>query len=128
MISGRVHKKPVTPVERPAKIRHPDVIVARERAHAVFDLLWSCGYISKNAAYTWLREAFSRPKVEAHVGRMSIEECKRLEKMVAEKLKKTGVIKELARFQSEAAKLRNEKGTTNKAVKITEEEPGEVSK
>ena len=49
------------------KLRHPDVIVARERAHAVFDLMWSCGYCSKTAAYTWLRETFGRPRVEAHI-------------------------------------------------------------
>ena len=90
------------------KLRHPDVIVARERAHAVFDLMWSCGYCSKTAAYTWLRETFGRPRVEAHIARLSIEECSRLEVLVAEKLKKTGVIKELAKFQSEAMKLRHQ--------------------
>ncbi len=103
-----VSKKPIVLIDRPSKIRHPDVIVARERAHAVFDLMWSCGYASKTAAYTWLQSTFSRPRVEAHIGRMSIEECHRLEKLVAEKLKKTGVVKELAKYQSEAAKLRSQ--------------------
>lgn len=69
------------------KQRHPDVIVARERAHAVFDLLWRCGYMDRTAAYAWLRAQFDQTKRDAHIGMLSIEQCARLEQLVADHLK-----------------------------------------
>lgn len=85
------------------KERHKDVIVARERAHAVFDLLWACKLMSKKSAYAWLQKEFGRPKMETHIGRMSIEECARIEKQVAALLfDKAFWMKEYAKHQSRA--------------------------
>ena len=66
------------------KLRHESVIVARERAHAVFDLLWRCHvFPTRERAYMWLGQLFHRPPQEAHIGRMSIEESARIEAEVA---------------------------------------------
>lgn len=97
----------------PPKLRNRDVIIARERAHAAFDLLWSCGWMSKNNAYAWLKKEFHRPGVEAHIGRLSIEECARLEARVAHELGRQGfcvsglpsdIAHERAKWQSAATK------------------------
>jgi CheY-like chemotaxis protein len=97
----------------PPKLRNRDVIIARERAHAAFDLLWVCGWLSKSNAYAWLRKEFHRPGVEAHIGRLSIEECARLEARVAKELGRQGLCasglptdlaNERAKWQSRATK------------------------
>jgi hypothetical protein len=61
-------------IARP-KLRHRDVIIARERAHAAFDQLHLQGWKTKDEAYAWLAGTMSLPSSEAHIGRMSIEQC-----------------------------------------------------
>lgn len=82
-MNGRV----IQPLPR-AKIRHPTVIAARERAHAAFDQLWKSGMMTRDAAYAWLCSVMKLSPREAHIGRMHPEQCDRLVKAVVEKLDK----------------------------------------
>lgn len=57
------------------KLRHPDVIAQRERAHAAFDLLHLHGWMTRDEAYAWLASTMRLPRNEAHIGRMSPDQC-----------------------------------------------------
>lgn len=59
----------------PFKVRHPDIIAARERAHAAFDLLWKEGFFTKQKAYSWLASKMGLSTEEAHIGRFHPEQC-----------------------------------------------------
>jgi hypothetical protein len=74
-----------------AKIRHPDVIAARERAHAAFDQLWKSGRMTRDAAYAWLCSVMKLPPREAHIGKMHIEQCDKVVRLIQEKLDKSNI-------------------------------------
>jgi hypothetical protein len=79
-------------MNRPApKIRHPQVIDARERAHAAFDQLWKSGRMTRTAAYAWLASVMKLPAREAHIGKMHIEQCNAVVRLVQEKLDSSNV-------------------------------------
>jgi len=68
------------------KLRHKDVIVARERAHAAFDQLHLQGWYTKDQAYEWLANTMKMDPREAHIGRLSIEQCEQLYNLVTTRL------------------------------------------
>jgi hypothetical protein len=51
---------------------------ARRAAHHVFDHLWKEGHMSRGAAYRWMQRAMDMTPEQAHIGRFSREECKRV--------------------------------------------------
>lgn len=68
------------------KLRHRDIILARERAHAFFDQLESQGWMSKNESYLWLSSRMKMPRKEAHIGRLNPEQCEQVVEMCKAKL------------------------------------------
>lgn len=78
----------VQPLPPRAKIRHPDVIAARERAHAAFDQLWKSNVMTRDQAYAWLCSATKLPPREAHIGKMHIEQCDKVCRLIQERLDK----------------------------------------
>ena len=75
------------------KLRAEHVILARERAHAVFDLLHEQGWMSKSEAYHWLASTLTLPKAEAHIGRMNPEQCEQIFRLSKDKLR--GLVRSL---------------------------------
>lgn len=51
---------------------------ARQAAHHVFDHLWKTNRMSRGAAYRWMQKVMGMTSDEAHIGRFSQAECKRL--------------------------------------------------
>lgn len=70
----------------PDKIRHPDVIEAREKAHAPFNRLWWEHHMTKEQAYQWLATTMKVPQEEAHIGRFNIEQCEKVAQLAEKKL------------------------------------------
>jgi len=69
------------------KMRHTDVIIAREVAHTLFDMLWLLDFFpDRSKAYAWLAQFFGMPAKEAHIGRLNIEQCERLADACRQKL------------------------------------------
>ena len=54
----------------------------KKMAHAEFDLLWKNGTMSRKEAYVYLQEIMNLPPYEAHIGRFTAEQCKRLIKLL----------------------------------------------
>ena len=52
----------------------------RRRAHKVFDLLWSsgCAVMSRDRAYKFMQEEMGLSVRDAHISRLSSEECQAL--------------------------------------------------
>jgi hypothetical protein len=50
---------------------------ARISAHAVFDIRWRSGKMTRKAAYSWLREQLGCPTTP-HIGFMDEAQCKRV--------------------------------------------------
>jgi hypothetical protein len=71
-----------------AKLRSDNIVMARERAHAVFDLLHTLGFVDQDAAYAWLAGAMGLPLREAHIGRMNPEQCNRVVVLVSLRLRR----------------------------------------
>lgn len=76
------------PVVELAKLRDDNVVMARERAHAVFDLLELLGFMTRDEAYHWLGSKLHLEKREAHIGRLNPEQCERLVALAREQLKR----------------------------------------
>jgi hypothetical protein len=69
------------------KLRAENVVMARERAHAVFDLLFTLGFMTKDQAYHWLGSTMALERRETHIGRMHPEQCDKVVELVSAKLK-----------------------------------------
>lgn len=50
----------------------------RQRAHAVFNTLWTSGLMEKKQAYAWMQAKFSLHEDTAHIGMFSEFMCERL--------------------------------------------------
>lgn len=50
----------------------------RQQAHAVFDPLWQGGGMPRDTAYAWLARTMRLPVQEAHIGRFTIVQCRKL--------------------------------------------------
>ena len=77
-------------VEDRTKLRHRDVILARERAHAAFDQLHLQGWKTKKDAYAWLTSRLRTTVQEGHIGRLSIEQCEQVYSLATDRLRKFG--------------------------------------
>ena len=55
-----------------------DIAVARMEAHAAFDPLWQHGSMTRSAAYRWLSRQMSIPKGDCHMGRFTVDQCRRV--------------------------------------------------
>lgn len=51
---------------------------ARMRAHAAFDRLWKDGGMSRTQAYVVMQELMGMTPAEAHIGKLTLEECETL--------------------------------------------------
>lgn len=51
---------------------------ARMRAHAVFNRLYEDGLMTRSEAYGWLQRNMQLSAEEAHIGRFTEEQCRRL--------------------------------------------------
>jgi len=47
----------------------------RKETHVVFDPLWQSGAVTRNGAYKILAKITGRPLRDAHIGKLSAEEC-----------------------------------------------------
>ena len=65
---GKPHGKPANEATKKA----------RRAAHHVFDHRWKGGPMSRSDAYRWMQRAMEMTADQAHIGRFSREQCKRL--------------------------------------------------
>lgn len=56
---------------------------ARIAAHEAFDPLWRNGEMSRDEAYAWLADAMGISALKCHIGRMDVEDCRRVVDVVA---------------------------------------------
>jgi hypothetical protein len=59
---------------------------AKSDAHAVFDLLWRSGDMSRVAAYAWLSKALGISQDDCHIGMMDVKTCQTVVEKVAEQM------------------------------------------
>lgn len=52
--------------------------VARKRAHAAFDRIWQEKSLSRSDAYKWMQQRMNLTSEEAHISRLSAEQCEHL--------------------------------------------------
>lgn len=57
----------------------------RNRAHQAFDRIWKDGHVSRGVAYAWLQAASGWSAQQAHMFEMSVQQCQRVIRLVAEK-------------------------------------------
>ncbi len=76
--AARLRLERGSPLVDLVKLRDDNVVMARERAHAVFDLLELLRFMTRDEAYAWLAEVLHLEKREAHIGRLNPEQCNRL--------------------------------------------------
>jgi hypothetical protein len=50
----------------------------KQRAHAVFDPLWKRGTYKRTEAYAVLQQKMGLTKEQAHIGKMDVDQCKRV--------------------------------------------------
>lgn len=50
----------------------------RVKAHEVFDKIWKSGEMTRGDAYIWMQQVLELKPEEAHIGRFSAEDCRRL--------------------------------------------------
>ena len=50
----------------------------RIQTHALFDELWKSGEMTRNQAYSWLKDALNLTEDEAHIGKFDKDQCERL--------------------------------------------------
>lgn len=79
------HKGSRAPLGTPAD---KETRQARIEAHAAFDLLWRDRWMSRREAYAWLRGAMALSHEDAHIGRMSFEQCAEVVDAANRKLKR----------------------------------------
>jgi len=60
----------------------------RIKAHDAFDVLWRETAMKRTESYLWLQEVMGLTPADAHIGRFSIEQCKKLIEKVEEKCRK----------------------------------------
>lgn len=58
---------------------------ARIEAHAAFDELWKHGEMTRREAYLWMRAALGMTKRQAHIGKMTEDQCRQLVACVRER-------------------------------------------
>jgi hypothetical protein len=51
---------------------------ARNRAHAAFDRIWKGGFMTRNAAYSWLAKSLAIKGSRCHISMMDADECERV--------------------------------------------------
>jgi hypothetical protein len=56
----------------------------KKRAHAAFDPLWKGGTYRRTEAYALLREKLGITKDQAHIGKMDVDQCKRVVELFGE--------------------------------------------
>lgn len=55
---------------------------ARKAAHAAFDPLWRAGKTTRTQAYLWMQRAMGLSRAEAHIARMTAEQCNKLVELI----------------------------------------------
>lgn len=58
-----------------SSVTRNDLRLARQIAHAWFDLLWEEGFMTRNGAYWWLSEQMEMPFDECHFGNFDAGLC-----------------------------------------------------
>jgi hypothetical protein len=58
-----------TPADRRTKLY-------RQAAHAVFDLLWRSGRLTRSEAYAWMARSMGLTREEAHIARFTAYQCR----------------------------------------------------
>ena len=66
------HKNSLKPF---GTLANPNLRKARMRAHAIFDRLWRGGRMSRTEAYSLLQEKLGLSAEDAHIGKMTIQQC-----------------------------------------------------
>ncbi len=56
----------------------------RKRAHAAFDRLWQSGQMTRPAAYLLLQEKMGMNSREGHIGKFTIEQCRKVVELFEE--------------------------------------------
>ena len=88
------------------------------RAHDKFDILWQSGAMTRKDAYAHLQKIMDMPSSVAHIGKFTVEECKKLVMLLNSQAAKQA-------FLTEPPKVKNSTepisivGKDYKAVEIT---------
>lgn len=56
---------------------------ARIRAHDAFDRLWKTGGMSRHEAYAWMRQVMGMTRKQAHIAKMTADQCEALITLLA---------------------------------------------
>lgn len=60
------------------RLANKELRMWKMKAHAVFDPLWRSGKMTRDAAYSMLRNVMGMTESQAHIGKFDVEDCKRL--------------------------------------------------
>lgn len=56
----------------------------RTATHKALDPFWQSGLMSRDAVYAWVASALGLSREDAHVGRFTLEQCDRLQRLLAD--------------------------------------------
>jgi hypothetical protein len=56
----------------------------KQKAHAAFDPLWKSGTYTRRDAYAVLQEKLGITKAQAHIGKMDVDQCRRVVQLFGE--------------------------------------------
>lgn len=66
------------------RLANAELRMWKSNAHAVFDVLWKEGGMSRSQAYAKLAGALGIDKSQCHIGMFHVEQCKRVVRICAE--------------------------------------------
>lgn len=66
------------------RLADAELRLEKRKTHAVFDVLWKSGNMSRSQAYKWLCEKLGIGSQECHIGMFSVAMCKRAQRACQE--------------------------------------------
>lgn len=69
------HRNTMRPLGR---LADPQLRLAKKRAHAAFDPIWTNKHMTRTAAYDWLSKVMGLPVAETHIGMFDLPECRKV--------------------------------------------------
>lgn len=54
------------------------LLAARVAAHEAFDPLWRAGHFTRDVGYRWLALKLGVPSKRAHIGKLDLDQCRRV--------------------------------------------------
>jgi ssDNA-binding Zn-finger/Zn-ribbon topoisomerase 1 len=90
--------------------------LARIGAHTAFDRVWQSGSMSRRGAYRWMQKVLRLSSTEAHIGRLTLAQCRALERAVETLFRRIGTPSESSNRNATATDPETTKGDARQSI------------